>query len=1830
MPVTAPKIDDRTWQQIVDRTLALAPFYTPEWTAFLQDQESGNALVKLFAHMLEAVITRLNKTPDKNFVAFLNMLGIKALPARAARVPVTFTLAEGTNNNVLVPKRTQVSAPATSTRGEMIFITESDLLATFAKLSHIFSIDPANDAIFNHTPSFSEKQVFEVFTGANVQEHVLYLAHNDLFNIKSATTIELKITLARSVASLISTNDGQQTSLSMEWEYWDGDKWVGFIETPTNAPVWNLKRSGVVPLEKLCEGEIKEREINGIKSRWLRCRLLTAISPPQAGALPMLDTIMARIPVIFQKNLLPDLVLMQDVPLNVNVAAISTQMRALEITTPLRFIADPISKGFPKKDDKSAWLNDVSQLKLGDRLRFGFTGSFETRDLIEIIPEVNVAVILADSASEINDAYINMNLALTSGAGSTEITEIRKIIAYQSKAKKAFIDQKWDFEPKTYKVIHTDKVEDSTNASITLANSASNDDNAYPGKHVDIIANQGVGQSRKIISYLGASKHATVESIGASKDHPSSPNWHDLPNQKSDYRVVEVIHEGRVQSEARPPYIELGQENSKVNDQNKFVDTITSIEDGGYLGEMRKIMSLDGLRAKVDANWEVVPANALYRVVEALHDGQAQKTITPSENAIMLSQTAPTNIEYRGKQIDIVRGTGAGQVRTIESYNQITNEATIAPQWDGDAIPDETCFYRIIAPVHYGIAAGVGDFTITLTGAPEQLKDKQIEITYSTKGNGQIRTITDYNSTEGIATIDPGWKTNPDAACHYRIIEPLDTGTSQGAENASITLDSTATGNYENMLIDILKDDPRKNQVRKIQSYDADKQIATIDPAWELKTLPTKDDPYRIIQRIHYGRVSDDPDPEKPNVIALADDPPEGVTIDKGMQIDIISGNGAGQVRTISTYAEKIVVVNVPWAPKPDKTSFFRIINPLHTDTAKNATNATITLPISASKDPKAYDDKQIKIVAGLGTGQIRTIEKNGDDAPRLAKVNLNWDVLPDQNSVFEVIVDNGTVAKSDPTNKAGKIFWDNGLKQPAYDGQSPVALLTAIRSSAVDPKKERVVRVLSAESFPEPTKDAPIEVCLIQKSEKDPSLVQLKETAVLIKVDRDLNELTFERKEAGFPYPYYDGDTIEIERIVDIYPFGLEPRLYSTFYIASQEVFSKKGARIKIDLDIILLENNTNTFQQETPKVSWEYWDGKGWQLLVIDRDDTLSFNKHNSTDFTETKGRNLSIIFRCPLDIAKTTVAGQEHPWIRARLIRGDYGRRVIIGTNGNVTAGLIKPPVIKFNALTYELPFKELENCLTFNNLDCEGHDEAVRFQGQHFAPFKTLEQVQESLYLGFDQPLSSGPINLFFSLFEQAVPEDTKPKFVWTYWNGARWAALNAVDFTEGLTRSDLLQINGPRDFAQRALFGHELFWLRASLSEGHFESNLRMKGIFSDTAWATQAGRLENEILGSSNATHNQEFVFLRAPVVSQEIWVKEPNAPSEEEQAVILNEEGDDAIIEKKNAQGDTIEIRIRWHEVEDFFDSKPTSRHYVIADRARGVIRFGDGERGMIPPAGTNNIIADYLFGGGRAGNIEAAEIASLKSAVPFVKAATNHAPAGGGADMESLDETLQRGPQSIRNRNRAVTAEDYEWLTREASQFVARVKCLPNRDNVAQFEAGWVTVIIVPDSKDERPQPNPQMLTSVANYLGQRCVNSVFAPRHLHVTGPQYVEVGVSAEIVPISIDMTATAEGKALETLKTFFHPLIGGAEGRGWEFGRKICIAEVFALLENIREIDYVKHLVLVVDGITTGADVEIDPHALVVSGEHKIRSVLASDFQSMSEHPCAKIMPCEEE
>src|SRR4029453_9198170 len=133
-----------------------------------------------------------------------------------------------------------------------------------------------------------------------------------------------------------------------------------------------------------------------------------------------------------------------------------------------------------------------------------------------------------------------------------------------------------------------------------------------------------------------------------------------------------------------------------------------------------------------------------------------------------------------------------------------------------------------------------------------------------------------------------------------------------------------------------------------------------------------------------------------------------------------------------------------------------------------------------------------------------------------------------------------------------------------------------------------------------------------------------------------------------------------------------------------------------------------------------------------------------------------------------------------------------------------------------------------------------------------------------------------------------------------------------------------------------------------------------------------------------------------------------------------------------------------------------------------------------LAPPPGIGNVrLALYRTGGGRAGNRAAGSITQLKTTVPYVDKVTNHEPAAGGADAEPLDALLDRAPREVRHGGRAVTIEDYEDVAHLASAEVARAKCVPLADLIADplepapSTAGVGSLIAVPRSTEHTPCP-------------------------------------------------------------------------------------------------------------------------------------------------------------
>src|SRR5215475_10984669 len=103
MPLPTPVLDDRRFQDIVDEAKRLIPHFCPEWTDH-NVSDPGVALIELFAWMTEMLLYRVNQVPEKNYVKFLELIGVRLEPPRSAHAPVTFYLSAAQPEDVTVPK----------------------------------------------------------------------------------------------------------------------------------------------------------------------------------------------------------------------------------------------------------------------------------------------------------------------------------------------------------------------------------------------------------------------------------------------------------------------------------------------------------------------------------------------------------------------------------------------------------------------------------------------------------------------------------------------------------------------------------------------------------------------------------------------------------------------------------------------------------------------------------------------------------------------------------------------------------------------------------------------------------------------------------------------------------------------------------------------------------------------------------------------------------------------------------------------------------------------------------------------------------------------------------------------------------------------------------------------------------------------------------------------------------------------------------------------------------------------------------------------------------------------------------------------------------------------------------------------------------------------------------------------------------------------------------------------------------------------------------------------------------------------------------------------
>jgi predicted phage baseplate assembly protein len=125
VPLEAPNLDDRRYEDIVAEILRLKPRFLPEWTD-CNDSDPGMALAKLFAWMTDMTLYRMNRVPDRVYVKMLQMVGIERIQASPAGTIARFTAARDDVSQIVIPAGTQVAAGGDA-EGPVIFETTEAL-----------------------------------------------------------------------------------------------------------------------------------------------------------------------------------------------------------------------------------------------------------------------------------------------------------------------------------------------------------------------------------------------------------------------------------------------------------------------------------------------------------------------------------------------------------------------------------------------------------------------------------------------------------------------------------------------------------------------------------------------------------------------------------------------------------------------------------------------------------------------------------------------------------------------------------------------------------------------------------------------------------------------------------------------------------------------------------------------------------------------------------------------------------------------------------------------------------------------------------------------------------------------------------------------------------------------------------------------------------------------------------------------------------------------------------------------------------------------------------------------------------------------------------------------------------------------------------------------------------------------------------------------------------------------------------------------------------------------------------------------------------------------
>lgn len=481
-----------------------------------------------------------------------------------------------------------------------------------------------------------------------------------------------------------------------------------------------------------------------------------------------------------------------------------------------------------------------------------------------------------------------------------------------------------------------------------------------------------------------------------------------------------------------------------------------------------------------------------------------------------------------------------------------------------------------------------------------------------------------------------------------------------------------------------------------------------------------------------------------------------------------------------------------------------------------------------------------------------------------------------------------------------------------------------------------------------------------------------------------------------------------------------------------------------------------------------------------------------------------------------------------------------------------------------LAGQVPFESLREEFLFQGRACEyrvytekgtcihtGEMDSSSFVPLHIPVFGRYPSIGSLFEIKLDAPLASFQEHGFYLDIKEDYEIRRNPigdsgfipivKLGYEYETKTGWKPLKVIrDNTIGMIKSGIITLLFQGKTGEEGLCRDNGYHIRIRLLEGEYDVYPILEYFYENPVeviqWETIVRNGERQRLGKGNGFPNQAFFLQADHILGESVEIQVEN------------------VLHAKEMEP--------WTRVGDFSRSGPEDKHFTV-DEAAGQIRFGDGYHGMAPEGFIELTSLKKTLGA--EGNVKKGQLHFAKGKASCGFTGLNPASTWGGADGESLEDSLKRLNSEIQKIQYAVTSEDYE----------NRIKAVPglmiqNVKAVEGKEDNSVYVVVKPFRSGQQEELSAEYRKNIMDYLEQvRIIGT-----RIQLFSPDLIEISLY-----MNLELYSYFQGIE-EIIKKKIAAYFKENQD---EFGKPVIYSTVYGFIESIENVKRIHTLTIETQG-----------------------------------------------